>query len=268
MALSCSGSDAGALFGDGTEAVEPDAAMAATGGSAGSLCAPGSTQGCLGPGACRGAQDCSASGSAWLTCDCGREPGAGGEATGGGSVGGRAIVPGSGGQESSGGEIGLGGVTSGGSSAGGATEAAGGESGAGGATTGGASAGGRPGCSPKPRCEFVQSPDCVSCGVFDPVDNLYLQCGHVPDECGDFYVCSEERRGCGYGKWCAFDNYCRDFLDGLECADLPVGYERPICVSVLRYVSGGPRMVKSHCNNGPINNPLCKYVNDCWECLP
>jgi len=34
-------------------------------------CAPGSTQFCYGPGACQGAQQCLADGSAWGFCDCG-----------------------------------------------------------------------------------------------------------------------------------------------------------------------------------------------------
>lgn len=34
-------------------------------------CVPGSTQRCVGPGACQGAQACASDGSAWGQCDCG-----------------------------------------------------------------------------------------------------------------------------------------------------------------------------------------------------
>jgi len=40
------------------------------GGSAGTVCDPGLTRECLGPGACKGAQICQTSGM-WGTCDCG-----------------------------------------------------------------------------------------------------------------------------------------------------------------------------------------------------
>lgn len=36
------------------------------------LCIPGSTQACLGPGACRGAQACTPEGSGYSVCDCGQ----------------------------------------------------------------------------------------------------------------------------------------------------------------------------------------------------
>ena len=35
------------------------------------LCTPGSTQRCVGPGACEGGQSCNAEGTAFLPCDCG-----------------------------------------------------------------------------------------------------------------------------------------------------------------------------------------------------
>lgn len=35
------------------------------------VCVPGTTQACLGPGACRGAQACSADGQGYAACDCG-----------------------------------------------------------------------------------------------------------------------------------------------------------------------------------------------------
>lgn len=37
----------------------------------GKACIPGTTQACLGPGACRGAQACTASGESFGSCDCG-----------------------------------------------------------------------------------------------------------------------------------------------------------------------------------------------------
>ena len=35
------------------------------------VCAPGSTQRCVGPGACQGGQSCKGDGSGFLPCDCG-----------------------------------------------------------------------------------------------------------------------------------------------------------------------------------------------------
>ncbi|HEX6277391.1 MAG TPA: hypothetical protein VFZ53_30320 [Polyangiaceae bacterium] len=62
-----------ALFGgDGAPAVaSTKAAPAAPGG-----CFPGSTQACLGPGACKGAQTCGADGKSYSACDCGGAPAA------------------------------------------------------------------------------------------------------------------------------------------------------------------------------------------------
>jgi hypothetical protein len=48
----------------------PKKAAAATPGR----CFPGSTQACLGPGACKGAQTCVADGSSFGACDCGSTP--------------------------------------------------------------------------------------------------------------------------------------------------------------------------------------------------
>lgn len=42
-----------------------------TGGGTGIVCNPGSTQLCLGPGACTGAQACTEAGNGWGACDCG-----------------------------------------------------------------------------------------------------------------------------------------------------------------------------------------------------
>jgi hypothetical protein len=39
-----------------------------------SICTPGATQSCLGPGACAGAQACRADGTGFMTCDCGPQP--------------------------------------------------------------------------------------------------------------------------------------------------------------------------------------------------
>ncbi|MFO0569109.1 MAG: hypothetical protein U0263_25845 [Polyangiaceae bacterium] len=66
----------------------------ATGGTGGSsvTCTPGDTRACVGPGACNGGQQCSASG-VWGTCDCGAgsggfpSGGSGGLDAGGGSGG-------------------------------------------------------------------------------------------------------------------------------------------------------------------------------------
>lgn len=64
---------------------------AGSGGTGGAEreCTPGLTQGCLGPGACTGAQVCRSDGSGWGACDCGGESsgGAAGEAGGGGAAG-------------------------------------------------------------------------------------------------------------------------------------------------------------------------------------
>jgi hypothetical protein len=46
----------------------------ATGGSS-SACVSGSTQSCVGPGNCQGAQSCSSDGSGWGACDCGGDGG-------------------------------------------------------------------------------------------------------------------------------------------------------------------------------------------------
>lgn len=37
----------------------------------GKICVPGSTQACVGPGACKGGQTCNRDGTAWGPCDCG-----------------------------------------------------------------------------------------------------------------------------------------------------------------------------------------------------
>jgi hypothetical protein len=37
-------------------------------------CVPNATQACVGPGGCRGGQECTADGRAWTRCDCGPTP--------------------------------------------------------------------------------------------------------------------------------------------------------------------------------------------------
>lgn len=72
---------------------------AASGGVSGSLCAPGTTQECLGPGRCNGAQVC-IDGSRWGSCDCGTAD-AGGRASHDAGIGGVSTA-GSGGATDSG----------------------------------------------------------------------------------------------------------------------------------------------------------------------
>lgn len=73
-ALAC-GSGKTDDFGDAperrSEAGTGGTSSAGMGGSVLAVCAPGSTQACLGPGQCAGAQRCSAVGDAWGECDCG-----------------------------------------------------------------------------------------------------------------------------------------------------------------------------------------------------
>jgi len=51
-----------------------------------SLCAPGATQICIGPGACQGAQVCSKDGAGWGICDCGSSNSVDGSNSQGGSA--------------------------------------------------------------------------------------------------------------------------------------------------------------------------------------
>ncbi len=74
-------------------------------GGAATVCTPGSTQACVGPGACSGAQTCSADGSIWGACDCGQGVGGTPGGVGGGAaLGGAAGTPGLGGAGGAGGE--------------------------------------------------------------------------------------------------------------------------------------------------------------------
>lgn len=88
-------------------------------GGAATICTPGETQACVGPGACSGAQVCNADGMGWGACDCGTgtggaAPGAGGT-PGTGGVGGVAPggAPGVGGQIVTAGQAGMPVVTAG-----------------------------------------------------------------------------------------------------------------------------------------------------------
>jgi hypothetical protein len=55
----------------GKAAQSPAVAAPAADKAAATACFPGATQGCLGSGACQGAQVCLASGTAFGPCDCG-----------------------------------------------------------------------------------------------------------------------------------------------------------------------------------------------------
>ena len=55
----------------GNPAAAPATSDAAGAVPKSSACVPGATQACVGPGACRGGQQCLASGAAFGPCDCG-----------------------------------------------------------------------------------------------------------------------------------------------------------------------------------------------------
>ncbi len=68
-------------------------------GGASSVCAPGETQVCVGPGSCSGGQSCLADGTGWSTCECGDagttgSAGGGDAAEDGGDGGCGCLVPG------------------------------------------------------------------------------------------------------------------------------------------------------------------------------
>jgi hypothetical protein len=111
---------------------------AGTGG--GSVCAPGTTQACLGPGQCAGAQRCAATGDSWETCDCGAPSSGGAGGSGGagasGGTGGDANPGGGGSGAGKGGTGGSKGGTGGVGGSNGGTSGSGG-SGAGRGGTGG-----------------------------------------------------------------------------------------------------------------------------------
>jgi hypothetical protein len=54
------------------QAVDAGAPAAAPSARAPSNCTPGTTQSCLGPGACAGAQACRVDGAGFMACDCGQ----------------------------------------------------------------------------------------------------------------------------------------------------------------------------------------------------
>ena len=68
MVVACGRVPAGALTRDGARNGAPTPAPSP---APDRVCIPGATQECLGPGACRGAQACSADGQGYEPCDCG-----------------------------------------------------------------------------------------------------------------------------------------------------------------------------------------------------
>lgn len=68
------------------------------------VCVPGTTQPCVGPGSCPGAQSCGATGTGWSVCDCGT--------AGAGNAGGATSKTNSGGATATGGAAATGGSTS------------------------------------------------------------------------------------------------------------------------------------------------------------
>jgi hypothetical protein len=138
------------------------AAIAACSGDS-KVCTPGSTQGCLGVGACSGAQACQSDGQAWGTCMCG---GTGGGSAGGGSAGGGSVGGGSAGGGS------VGGGSAGGGSAGGGS-AGGGSAGGGSADAGLLPDGGQIACAPLPSDQSLLTAidDADGDGIADTSDN-------------------------------------------------------------------------------------------------
>ena len=132
------------------------------------LCYPGTTQPCLGPGACEGAQVCAQDGLVWGECVCGTAPTGG---TGGDNLGGTGNIPGTGGS----GNVGTGGVGTGGGTGGVINPP----------PTGGT--GGT--CTPK-TCDQIAL-DLV--GGWNTYDDLSapLACGWAPDGCGGLINCGD-----------------------------------------------------------------------------
>jgi len=144
------GGGAGVGAGAGTGGKAGSGGKGGTAGSTSSVCDPGDTRTCVGPGSCDGGQVCRDDGSGWEDCDCGTSTGGtGGSGNSGGeggegatmSSGGSGGTGGSGGDAGSGAVSGTGGTNAGGAGSGG-TSGAGATSGAGGAGAGGAGAGG------------------------------------------------------------------------------------------------------------------------------
>jgi xyloglucan-specific endo-beta-1,4-glucanase len=134
--------------GNGGSSVNSTSATGGTGKTM--ICAPGVTQTCVGPGACRGGQACSADGMSWAACNCGSETGGASSFIGSGGSVAAGGTPTSGGSVATGGAIAAGGATmtsgtisAGGTVTGGGMTANGGVVTAGGTTaSGGASASG------------------------------------------------------------------------------------------------------------------------------
>lgn len=149
----------------------PSGASGATAG-AGGVCVPGSTQACLGKGACSGAQQCVESGSGWGECEC---AGPGGQAGvgGAGGAGGDVAGPGGGGQ-SAGAAGDAGGSQSGGASTGGAGGAQAGSGGTAVGSSGAAGGGGAAGASPAGGAAGASAGECA---VPSDVINCAPRCG-------------------------------------------------------------------------------------------
>jgi hypothetical protein len=180
----------------------------AGGGQAGTtstVCVPGATQVCLGPGACQGAQTCRDDGSGYEPCNCG-SAGIGGFAGDGGTSGAGGDA-GSGGNDTAG---------SGGSEAGGAgTAGGGGDSGAGGDGSAGQSGGGgtAAGCSPAlcgknklPSGEIVDCGTCPGANICVPAPGdpeNYNVCCLPTDQCQTGQLCGSLKDLCGISYECA-----------------------------------------------------------------
>lgn len=65
------GKEAKAFMADATAGSVANAGAPAAPSLAASVCAPGATQACVGPGQCAGGQACRADGGGFLPCDCG-----------------------------------------------------------------------------------------------------------------------------------------------------------------------------------------------------
>lgn len=186
-------------------------------------CTPGSTQPCLGPGQCQGAQSCAADGKSFLACDCGGgvggaggSSGASGAAATGGSAGsgqggtagsaGNAGTSGSGGSSAGGG--GPGGTAGAGGAAGAGAGGTGGVSGTGGTPDASAGAGGTGGSGGSPDAGVDASPDADDGGTCEQLI--------APDSGGPISPPSCSTTGPGTGSNCGYlsNDYC--------CASPPV----------------------------------------------
>lgn len=132
-------------------------------------CTPGSTQECVGPGACKGGQSCAFDGSGWSPCECGgggsSQAGSGGSGQAGSGGSGQAgSFPSSG---AGGSDAGAGGsdAGSGGSAAGAGGSTGSGDAGAGGSTAGtaGGGAAGNGGSAGGGSCQELPGDECQAC---------------------------------------------------------------------------------------------------------